>query len=209
MFLVLVLIAALAVVARWSRQPYPIVFLLGGIVLAFVPGMPVIKLAPDLVFLVFLPPLIFGDAYVTDWRRFKRYIKPISALATGLVVTTSVSVAFVAHWVIGLPLAVGFVLGAILSPTDTVATDAIAEETGLPRRLQTILGGETLINDATGLVLYKFAVAAVLVGTFSIGTALAQFVYVALVGVAVGRSPAGSSAPASRAFCTNAISPTR
>jgi Na+/H+ antiporter len=186
MFLVLALIALLAVVAKWTRQPYPIVFLLGGIALAFVPGMPVIKLAPNLVFLVFLPPLIFGDAYVTDWRQFKRFIKPISLLATGLVVATSVSVAFVAHWVIGLPLDVGFVLGAILSPTDTVATDAVAEETGMPRRLQTILGGESLINDATGLVLYKFAVATVLVGSFSFGAALAQFAFVAVVGVAVG-----------------------
>jgi monovalent cation/hydrogen antiporter len=185
-FLILALIAVLAVVAKWSRQPYPIVFLLGGIGLAFVPGMPTIQLAPDLVFFVFLPPLIFGDAYVTDWRQFKRYIEPIALLATGLVVVTSVSVAFVAHWVIGLPLDVGFVLGAILSPTDTVATDAIAEETGLPRRLQTILGGESLINDATGLVLYKFAVAAVMIGTFSLGGALLQFAYVAIAGLGVG-----------------------
>jgi Na+/H+ antiporter len=185
-FLILAMIAVLAVVAKWSRQPSPIVFLLGGIALAFVPGMPEIKLAPDLVFLVFLPPLIFGDAYVTDFRQFKRYLKPITLLATGLVVVTSVSVAFVAHWVIGLPLEVGFVLGAILSPTDTVATDAIAEETGMPRRLQTILGGESLINDATGLVLYKFAVASVMIGTFSFGAALGQFAYVALAGVAVG-----------------------
>jgi CPA1 family monovalent cation:H+ antiporter len=185
-FLILAMIAVLAVVAKWSRQPYPIVFLLGGIALAFVPGMPVIKLAPDLVFLVFLPPLIFGDAYVTDFRQFKRYLKPITLLATGLVVATSVSVAFVAHWVIGLPIDVGFVLGAILSPTDTVATDAIAEETGMPRRLQIVLGGESLINDATGLVLYKFAVASVLIGSFSLGAALGQFVYVALIGVAVG-----------------------
>ena len=135
---------------------------------------------------MFLPPLIFGDAYVTDWRQFKRYLEPITLLATGLVVATSVSVAFVAHWVIGLPLEVGFVLGAILSPTDTVATDAIAEETGMPRRLQTILGGESLINDATGLVLYKFAIASVMTGTFSFGSALEQFVYVAVVGIAVG-----------------------
>jgi monovalent cation/hydrogen antiporter len=186
MFLVLALIVALAVLAKWTRQPYPIVFLLGGIVLAFVPGMPVIKLAPDLVFLVFLPPLIFGDAYVTDWRQFKRFIRPISLLATGLVVATSISVAFVAHWVIGLPLDVGFVLGAILSPTDTVATDAIAEETRMPQRLQTILGGESLINDATGLVLYKFAIAAVMAGSFSFGTAIGQFAYVAAVGLAIG-----------------------
>jgi CPA1 family monovalent cation:H+ antiporter len=185
-FLVLVLIAALAVVAKWSRQPYPIVFLLGGITLAFVPGMPTITLAPQLVFLVFLPPLIFGDGYVTDFRQFMRYLEPIALLATGLVVVTSVTVAYVAHWVIGLPLDVGFVLGAILSPTDTVATDAIAEETGMPKRLQIILGGESLINDATGLVLYKFAVAAVVVGTFSLGGALVQFAYVAIVGLGVG-----------------------
>jgi CPA1 family monovalent cation:H+ antiporter len=114
MLLILALIAALAVVAKWTRQPYPIVFLLGGIALAFVPGIPVINLAPDLVFLVFLPPLIFGDAFTTDFRQFKRFIKPIVQLATGLVVLTSISVAFVAHWVIGLPLDVGFVLGAIL-----------------------------------------------------------------------------------------------
>jgi Na+/H+ antiporter len=185
-FLILALIAVLAVVAKWTRQPYPIVFLLGGIALAFVPGMPAIQLAPDLVFLVFLPPLIFGDAFVTDFRQFMRFIQPIVLLATGLVVLTSVSVAFVAHWVIGLPLDVGFVLGAILSPTDTVATDAVAEETGMAPPLLTVLGGESLINDATGLVLYKFAVAAVMIGTFSLGNAVGQFAYVAVVGIAVG-----------------------
>jgi Na+/H+ antiporter len=186
MIVVLAFIVVLAIVAKWTRQPYPIVFLLGGIGLAFVPGMPTIRLAPDLVFLVFLPPLIFGDAYVTDWRQFKRFIKPITMLATGLVVVTSVSVAYVAHWVIGLPLDVGFVLGAILSPTDTVATDAIAEETRMPNRVVVVLGGESLINDATGLVLYKFAVASVMIGAFSFGSALAQFAYVAVAGIAIG-----------------------
>ena len=185
-FLILSLIAIFAVIAKWVRQPYPFIFLIGGIVLAFVPGMPPITLAPDVVFLVFLPPLIFGDAYVTDWRQFKRQIVPITLLATGLVVVTSISVAYVAHWVIGLPMDVGFVLGAILSPTDTIATDSIAEETGMPQRLLTILGGESLINDATGLVLYKFAVSAVMIGTFSLGSALLQFVYVAAIGITIG-----------------------
>ncbi len=185
-FVILGFIAVFAVVAKWLRQPYPIVFLLGGIVLAMIPGMPTVQLAPDLVFLVFLPPLIFGDGYVTDWRDFKRYIQPISFLATGLVIATSVSVAYVAHWLIGLPLTVGFVLGAILSPTDTVATDAIAEATNLPRRIEIILGGESLVNDATGLVLYKFAVGAVVAGTFSFTLAFGQFLYVAIVGVAIG-----------------------
>jgi NhaP-type Na+/H+ or K+/H+ antiporter len=89
-------------VAKATRLPFPIVFLVGGIALAFVPGVPQIKLVPGLIFLIFLPPMIFGDAYVTDWRQFKRYRQPIVFLATGLVVVTSVSVAFVAHWVIGL-----------------------------------------------------------------------------------------------------------
>jgi CPA1 family monovalent cation:H+ antiporter len=185
-FVLLVAIAVLGVIAKRTRVPYPIVFLLGGVVLALVPGMPVVRLAPELVFLVFLPPLIFGDGFVTDWRDFKRYIRPIGFLAIGLVIATSVTVAFVAQWLIGLPLAVGFVLGAILSPTDTVATDAIAEETRLPRRIEVILGGESLVNDATGLVLYKFAVGAVLAGSFSFGLAVAQFAYVAIVGIAIG-----------------------
>jgi CPA1 family monovalent cation:H+ antiporter len=185
-FIILGCIAVLGVIAKRTRVPYPIVFLAGGIVLALVPGMPTVQLAPELVFLVFLPPLIFGDGFVTDWRDFKRYIRPIGFLAIGLVIVTSVTVAFVAHWLIGVPLAVGFVLGAILSPTDTVATDAIAEETNMPRRIEVILGGESLVNDATGLVLYKFAVGAVLAGTFSFGLAVAQFAYVAIVGIAVG-----------------------
>jgi CPA1 family monovalent cation:H+ antiporter len=185
-FLILASIAILGVIAKWSKLPYPIVFLVGGIVLALIPGMPAVHLAPDLVFLVFLPPLIFGDGYVTDWREFKRFIRPISFLAIGLVLATSVTVAFVAHWLIGLPLAVGFVLGAILSPTDTVATDAIAEATDLPRRVEVVLGGESLVNDATGLVLYKFAVGAVVAGTFSFSLAFAQFLYVAIVGIVIG-----------------------
>ena len=102
-FLILAAIAVLGAVAKWTAVPYPIVFLAGGIVLALIPGMPTVQLAPDLVFLVFLPPLIFGDGYVTDWREFKRYIRPIGALAIGLVVATSVTVAFVAHWLIGVP----------------------------------------------------------------------------------------------------------
>jgi CPA1 family monovalent cation:H+ antiporter len=123
---------------------------------------------------------------VTDWRDFKRYIRPISFLAIGLVLATSVTVAYVAHWLIGLPLAVGFVLGAIVSPTDTVATDAIAEETHMPRRIEIILNGESLVNDATGLVVYKFAIGAVLAGTFSFGLALAQFAWVSIAGIAIG-----------------------
>ncbi len=179
-------IAALAILAKRLGVPYPIVFVIGGLALALVPGVPTIELEPDLVFLLFLPTLIFSDGWSTDFRSFKRFYQPILLLAIGLVIVTSLGVAYLAHWMMGLPLALGFVLGAILSPTDAVATDAIAEDVGLPRTLATIAGGESLVNDATGLVIYKFAIAAVLTGAFSLLTATLQFVYVAVVGLAVG-----------------------
>lgn len=179
-------LVALALAAKQLRVPYPIVFVIGGLVLALIPGVPTVKLAPGTVFLLFLPALIFGDGWTTDYRAFKRYAQPIFSLAIGLVVVTATVVAFAAHWLMGLDLALGFVLGAILSPTDAVATDAIAEEVGLPRRLATIIGGESLINDASGLVIYKFAVIAVATGAFSLLGATAQFFYVAVGGVAIG-----------------------
>jgi monovalent cation/hydrogen antiporter len=187
-FLVAVLAAlvALALLAKVLRVPYPIVFVLGGLVLALIPNVPTIALQPDLVFLLFLPALIFGDGWTTDYRSFKRFYQPIFMLAIGLVVVTSVAVAYAAHWLMGFPLALGFVLGAVLSPTDAVATDAIAEEVRLPRQLLTIISGESLVNDATGLVCYRFAVAAVLTGAFSLAGAALSFVYVVVVGVAAG-----------------------
>lgn len=184
--LLLTAIVALALLAKRLGIPYPIVLVVGGLVLALIPGMPTFELRPDLVFLLFLPALIFGDGWTTDYRAFKRFYQPIFMLAIGLVLFTSLAVAYVAHWMMGFPLALGLVLGAILSPTDAVATDAIAEEVGLPRRLQTIIGGESLVNDATGLVLYRFAVVAVATGTFSLVAATESFIYVALAGVAVG-----------------------
>jgi len=183
---VLAAIVALALLAKKLRVPYPIVFVGGGLVLALIPGVPTIELQPDLVFLLFLPALIFGDGWTTDYRSFKRYAQPIFMLAIGLVALTSVVVAYVAHWMMGVSLAVGFVLGGILSPTDAVAADAIAEEVGLPRRLMTLIGGESLVNDATGLVIYRFAIAAVVTGAFSLLSAALTFVYVAVAGVAVG-----------------------
>jgi monovalent cation/hydrogen antiporter len=179
-------IVAGAMLAKRLRIPYPVVFVLGGLAVALIPGIPVVTLEPDLVFLLFLPPLIFGDGWTTDYRSFKRYRGPILSLALGLVVCTSVAVALLTHWMIGIPLAVGFVLGGILSPTDAVATDAIAEEVNLPEPLPTIIGGESLVNDASGLVIYRFALAAVAFGTFSLAAAFAQFVYVVAAGIAIG-----------------------
>lgn len=138
------------------------------------------------MFLIFLPPLLFGDGWTTDFRQFKRFITPIGLLATGPVIVTTLGVAWVAHAMLGLPYAVGATPGAILAPTDAVATEAIAGNAGLPRRLATILSGESLVNDATGLVLYRFAVAAVATGAFSLSSALLQFVYAAVAGIAIG-----------------------
>jgi CPA1 family monovalent cation:H+ antiporter len=179
-------IVALALLAKQMRVPYPVVLVIGGLAIALVPGVAVVELRPDLVFLLFLPPLIFGDGWTTDYRSFVRWRKPIFALAIGLVVCTTVAVAYFAHWLIGLQLTVGFVLGGILSPTDAVATDAIAEDLDLPHRLTTIVSGESLINDASGLVIYRFALVAVATGAFSLLAAFVQFVYVVAAGVGIG-----------------------
>lgn len=185
-FWLLLAIAILAIVAKWLRLPYPIAFVIGGGALALVPGLPAVQLQADLVFLIFLPPLLFGNAWTTDWQDFKTYLMPILMLATGAVVFTTTIVALVAHSWIGLPLAAAFVLGAIVSPPDSVATEAIAEGLGLPRRITAILSGESLINDASALVVYRFAVAAVVTGTFSLWAAGWQFLYVSVVGIATG-----------------------
>jgi CPA1 family monovalent cation:H+ antiporter len=207
-FLVSILAAlvALALLAKKLRLPYPVVFVLGGLVLAIIPGVPTIELQPDLVFLLFLPALIFGDGWTTDYPSFKRYAQPIFMLAIGLVAFTSLAVAFVAHWMMGFPLALGFVLGAILSPTDAVATDAIAEEVGLPRQVLSIISGESLVNDASGLVIYRFAVAAVLTGAFSLLSAALTFVYVAVGGVAVGLAIAWAIARITLAIRSSGLS---
>ncbi|MBV8644164.1 MAG: cation:proton antiporter, partial [Candidatus Eremiobacteraeota bacterium] len=183
---ILAAIVGLALLAKKLHVPYPIVFVLGGLAIGLIPGAPAITLAPETVFLLFLPPLIFGDGWTTDYREFKRYYQPIFLLAIGLVIFTSAIVAVVAHAMMGFPIALGFVLGAILSPTDAVATDAIAEEVPLPKLLMTLISGESLVNDATGLVLYRFAVTAVATGVFSLLLATLQFVYVVVVGVGVG-----------------------
>jgi CPA1 family monovalent cation:H+ antiporter len=187
-------ITIFAVAARFVRQPYPIVMLAGGILLAFIPGLPMISLEPDVVFLVILPMLLFGAGWTTDFREFRTYLKPILWLALGLVGITTVVVAYVAHAWLGLPLAAAFVLGAVVSPSDTVAMEAIAEAVPFPRAALAILSGESLVNDAAALVIYAFSVAAVSSGTFAPGAALIQLVYVSLVGVTIGIAVAAFSA---------------
>jgi len=186
-FALMAAVAALATLADRLGVPYPILLVLGGLSIAFIPGLPRVTLDPEIVFLLFLPPLLFRAAYATSWRDFRANLRPIGLLAVGLVLVTTVAVAVAAHLAAGLPWAAAFVLGAVVSPTDAIAATAIAQRLGVPRRIVTILEGESLVNDATGIVAYRVA-AAVAAGTiaFSPVVAGAQFLIGAVGGVAVG-----------------------
>ncbi len=178
---------ALALAAPRLKLPYPILLVLGGLLLGFVPGLPRFTLDPDLIFLLFLPPLIYASAWFTSWRDFKRNLLPISLLAIGLIFFTTILVAIVAHAIIpGLPWAVAFVLGAIVSPTDAVAATSIMHRLSIPHRIVTILEGESLVNDSSGIVAFQFAVAAVTTGAFSLANAGLQFVVESVGGIAIG-----------------------
>ncbi|HET9965620.1 MAG TPA: Na+/H+ antiporter [Rubrobacter sp.] len=182
----LLAVAALATLATRLGVPYPILLVLGGSALGFVPGLPPVELDPELVFLLFLPPLLYVSALFTSWRDFRANVRPITLLAVGLVLMTTFVVASVAHTVVGLPWGAAFVLGAIVSPTDAIAATSVAQRLGVPRRIVTILEGESLVNDATGIVAYRVAVAAVVTGAFSVWEAGLQFVVGAAGGAAAG-----------------------
>jgi Na+/H+ antiporter len=179
-------VAALAVVARIVGVPYPIPLVVGGSGIGFIPGVPSVELDPDLVLLIFLPPLLYGAAFFTSLRDLRRNARAIALLAIPLVGVTMAAVAVVAHEVIGLGWAEAFVLGAIVSPTDAVAPAEIMRRIGAPRRLLTVIEGENLTNDWTALVLYRFAVAAVVTGSFSLMEASVKFVLTGLAGLAIG-----------------------
>lgn len=188
--LILTALSASAILARKLTLAPAIVFLLVGIALALVPGFPVIELKPEGVLLLVLPPLIYSAGVSMSWREFKANLRPITLLAIGCVIFTTCAVAGAAHWILGLPWGVGFVLGAIVSPPDVVAPLAIARRLNLPHRILVILEGEGLANDATALILYRFAVLAVSTGAFSLTTASETFVAIVacevLFGIAVG-----------------------
>jgi Na+/H+ antiporter len=184
---VLLLVALLTVVAGRIGVPYPILMTLGGLLLGLVPNLPRLDLAPDLVFLLILPPLLFAAAFFTSPRELWRNARPIGLLAIGLVLVTIVAVAVVVHTLVpGIGWAPAFALGAIVSPPDAVAATAIAQRLGLPPRLVTIIEGESLVNDATALVAFRLAVAAVASGTFSLGDAAMTYVWVSVGGVVIG-----------------------
>jgi monovalent cation/hydrogen antiporter len=183
---VLLVAGAFLLLADRTQIPYPILLVVGGTALAFVPGVSEFVLDPDVVLIAFLPPLLYGVAFFTSLQDLRANYRPIGLLAVGLVAFTTVTVAVVAHHVVGLPWAAAFVLGAVVSPTDPVAATEIAVRSHAPRRLVTIVEGESLINDSTGLIAYKFAIAAVLTGTFHAFSALGEFVWSAGAGVAIG-----------------------
>ena len=187
--LVLALLAATVVcssLATRLRVPYAIVLVLAGALLSLLPGLPAVELNPDLILFLFLPPLVYSSAWQISWREFRASLRPILLLSIGLVLFTTAGVAVVAHVLLGLSWPIAFVLGAVLSPTDAVAASAIAKRMGLPQRLVTVLEGESMVNDATGLVVYTFAVAALVSGSFQPGAASLQFVVVSLGGLVVG-----------------------
>jgi CPA1 family monovalent cation:H+ antiporter len=188
--ILLAVLAATALLARRTNVAPAILLLLSGIALAFVPGMPSVELPPELVLLVVLPPLIYSASVAMSWREFKHNLRPIILLAVGCVIFTACAVAVAAHYLIGLPWNVGFLLGAIVAPPDVVAPLAIARRLGIPRRVLVVLEGEGLANDATALILYRFAVAAISSGVFSLPEAAGAFVAIVagelLFGAAVG-----------------------
>ena len=178
--------AALAVLAGAVNVPYPIILVLGGAAIGFVPGVPELTLDPDVVLLIFLPPLLYGAAFFTSLRDLRRNARPIALLSIGVVAVTMVAVAVVAHEAIGLGWGESFVLGAIVSPTDAVAPAEILRRIGAPHRMLTVIEGENLTNDWTALILYRVAVAAVVSGSFSLWEAGLKFVWSGLGGLLVG-----------------------
>lgn len=185
--LLLAVVTALAQVTDRIRVPYVVMLVLAGMLIGLIPGLPAVTLNPDVVFLVFLPPVLYAAAWTTSWPDFKQSIRPISLLAVGAVLFTTVLVACAAHYFIpnfGWPEA--FVLGAIVSPPDAVAATAATKGLKLPKRILTILEGESLVNDATGLIAYRYAIAATASGSFIFWLAGINFFYVAGLGILIG-----------------------
>src|SRR5438309_3586371 len=190
LLVLLAVLVAAAVIARRLDTPPSIVLVIAGLLLALVPGLPRIELAPELVLLIILPPLIYYAGFSMSWREFRFNLRPITLLAFGCVVFTTCAVAAAAHYGLDLPWATGFLIGAIVAPPDVVAPLAIARRLGIPRRILVVLEGEGLANDATALILYRFAVVAITTGAFSLPAASASFVAIVaceiLFGAAVG-----------------------
>lgn len=185
--LLLVSVCVIAAIANRINLSPPIACVIGGMALALVPGFPEFQIPPNLILLIFLPVLLTEAAYLTSIRDFKNNLRPIAQMAFGLVIFTTVAVAAAMQWLFpGIGWAVGMVMGAIISPPDAVAATSVIKNLHIPRRAHTILEGESLVNDATGIVLYRFAVAAVVTGSFSLAQASSHFLWMVSSGIAIG-----------------------
>jgi len=180
-------ITMLTMVSTKLKVSYPIFLVLAGLLISLIPGIPAMSLSPDLVFLIFLPPLLYAAAWNTVWSDFWKYKRPIGLLAFGLVLFTSALVAIVSHAIIpDFPLAYGFLLGAIISPPDAIAATSVLQGLKVPKRAVTILEGESLVNDASSLIVFRFALMAILTGEFHLWNATQTFAIVAIMGIVIG-----------------------
>ncbi|MEP6748919.1 MAG: Na+/H+ antiporter [Bacteroidota bacterium] len=183
----LFLTSMLSMLSVRLRISYPIFLVIAGLIIGFIPAIPDIRLQPDLVFLIFLPPLLYAAAWNTSWKDFWMFKRPIVMLAVGLVIFTSAGVAFTAHFMIpDFPLALGFLLGGIISPPDAVAAASVLQSVSMPKRVLTILEGESLINDASSLIVFRVALAAVFTGQFFFWKTTGDFFMVAIIGILIG-----------------------
>jgi Na+/H+ antiporter len=180
-------VAVIGTIAKWIPVPLPLLLVTGGVALSFMPVLDTVRIDPAIFFLLFIPPLLFADGWLIPKRDLLGVLRPVLLLAFGLVTLTVIVVGYLIHWLIpGMPLAAAFALGAIVSPTDAVAVSAITANLNMPSRITHILGGESLINDASGLVAFKFAVAAVATGLFSWTEAAEQVVLLSGGGLLIG-----------------------
>lgn len=180
-------ITFLSVLSNKYKFPFPIILVLSGVVISLIPGLPVVALDPDVVFIIFLPPLLYNAAWNTSWHDFKAAVRPISLASVGLVFFTTALVGLTAHLLIpGLSWPLAFLIGAIVSPPDAVAATAVTKGLGLAPRIIAILEGESLVNDASGLIAYKYALAAIAAGNFVLWQAGLNFLWVAAAGIAIG-----------------------
>jgi CPA1 family monovalent cation:H+ antiporter len=192
MLLVLGLLFAMCLLFMLSqkiRVSYPIFLVIGGLLIGFIPGMPVISIDPEIIFLIFLPPILYEAAWFTSWHEFWKWKRAIGFLAFGMVFITSICVAFASSALIpGFTLALGFLLGGIISPPDAVAATSVLKGLKVPKRFTAILEGESLVNDASSLIVFRFALVAVMTGHFVLQEAVVSFFVAAIMGVAVGIS---------------------
>ncbi|OCA68046.1 Na+/H+ antiporter [Chryseobacterium contaminans] len=184
---VLLSVMILVMIGQKLKVAYPIFLVIAGLLISFVPGMPRVEIEPDLVFLIFLPPILFEAAWFTSWQDFHKWRKQIFSMAFGLVFLTSIVVAYLSSSIIpGLTVAMGFLLGGVNSPPDAVAATSVLKHMKIPKKITNILEGESLINDASSLIVFKFALAAVISGQFIWRDAVQDFFTMAIGGIAVG-----------------------